>query len=99
VFYGSTEAMYVSLLRDEPLVPALELRLRDFHGYLRFIQDDLTSSRKLRGRRAKYAHAAIGHALSFPTWRSLFREQGLSMEDAVELMCRLVEDAASAGRV
>ena len=98
VFYGSTEAMYVSLLRDEPLVAALELRLRDFHGYLRFIQDDLTSSRKLRGRRAKYAHAAIGHALSFPTWRSLFREQGLSTEEAVELMCRLVEDAASPAR-
>ena len=52
VFYGSTEAMYVSLLRDEPLVAALELRLRDFHGYLRFIQDELTSSRRLRGRRA-----------------------------------------------
>jgi hypothetical protein len=52
----------------------------------------------LRGRRSTYAHAAIGHALSFPTWRSLTREQGLGTEDAVELMCRLVEDAASAAR-
>ena len=44
-FYGSTEAMYVSLLRDEPLVPAVERRLRDFYGYLRSIQDDLTAGR------------------------------------------------------
>ena len=34
-FYGRTEAMYTSLLRDEPLVPAVQRRLRDFHGYLR----------------------------------------------------------------
>ena len=97
-FYESTEAMYVSLLRDEPLVPAVQRRLRDFYGYLRFIQDDLTTARRLRGRRARYADAAIGHALAFPTWRSLAREQGLSNDDAVELMSRLVEDAASPAR-
>jgi AcrR family transcriptional regulator len=97
-FYETTEAMYVSLLRDEPLVPAVQLRLRDFYGYLRFIQDDLTAARRLRGRRARYAEAAIGHALAFPTWRSLAREQGLSNDDAVELMSRLVDDAASPAR-
>ena len=97
-FYDGTEAMYVSLLRDEPLVPAVQLRLRDFYGYLRFIQDDLTAARRLRGRRARYAEAAIGHALAFPTWRSLAREQGLGNDDAVELMSRLVEDAAGPAR-
>src|SRR6187549_2915816 len=65
-FYGSTEAMYVSLLRDEPLVPPVQLRLRDFHGYLGAIQDALTAGRGLRGRRALVARAAIGHALAFP---------------------------------
>src|SRR5580765_191086 len=40
-FYAGTEAMYVSLLRDEPLVPAVQRRLRDFYGYLVAIQDDL----------------------------------------------------------
>ena len=98
-FYGSTEAMYVSLLRDEPLVPAVQRRLRDFYGYLGSIQDDLAAGRRLRGRRAQYVRAAIGHALAFPTWHSLTREQGLTGDDAVELMCRLVEDAASPGRV
>ncbi len=97
-FYGSTEAMYVSLLRDEALVPPVQRRLRDFHGYLGSIQDDLAASRGLRGRRAQYVRAAIGHALAFSTWRSLTREQGLSDDAAAELMCRLVEDAASSGR-
>jgi AcrR family transcriptional regulator len=93
-FYASTEPMYVSLLRDEPLVPSVERRLRDFYGYLRSIQDDLAVGRGLRGRRARYVRAAIGHALAFQTWRSLTHEQGLGNDDAVELMCRLVEDAA-----
>jgi AcrR family transcriptional regulator len=97
-FYGRTEAMYVSLLRDEPLVPAVKRRLRDFHAYLRSIQDGLAAGRGLRGRRAQYARAAVGHALAFPTWRSLTHEQGLSNDDAVKLMCCLVEDAASSRR-
>jgi AcrR family transcriptional regulator len=97
-FYARTEAMYESLLRDEPLVPAVERRLRDFHGYLRSIQDDLAAGRRVRGRRAKYVRAAIGHAIAFPTWRSLTHEQGLGNDDAVELMCRLVDDAATPDR-
>jgi AcrR family transcriptional regulator len=95
-FYGRTEAMYVSLLRDEPLVPAVERRLRDFHGYLRSIRDDLAAGRGLRGRRTALVRAALGHALAFPTWRSLTREQGLGDDDAAELMCRLVDEAAAA---
>jgi AcrR family transcriptional regulator len=87
-FYEGTEAMYVSLLRDEPLVPAVERRLRDFHGFLRSIADDLAADR------GQPVRAAIGHALAFPTWRSLTSEQGLSCEGAVELMSRLVEAAA-----
>jgi AcrR family transcriptional regulator len=97
-FYAATEAMYVSLLRDEPLVPTIQRRLRDFYGYLGSIQDDLAAGRGLRGRRAQYVRAAIGHALAFPTWRSLAREQGLGNDEAVELMSRLVEDAAGSAR-
>jgi AcrR family transcriptional regulator len=92
-FYDRTEAMYTSLLRDEPLVPGIQRRLRDFHGYLDAIVDLLAAGRNLRGHRARVARAAIGHAIAFPTWRSLSREQGLGNEDAVELMCRLVEQA------
>lgn len=97
-FYAATEAMYVSLLRDEPLVPAVRRRLRDYHGYLGAIQDDLAAGRGLRGRRAQVVRAALGHALAFPTWRSLTREQGLGTDDAIELMSLLVEHAAGSAR-
>ena len=97
-FYDDTQEMYVSLLRDEPLVPAVQRRLRDFYGYLDSIRDGLAAGRGMRGRRAQYVRAAIGHALAFPTWRSLTHDQGLGSDDAVELMCRLVEDAASPRR-
>src|SRR5213080_2766737 len=40
-FYGRTHGMYRSLLRDEPVVPIVQRQLRDFHGYLRMIQDVL----------------------------------------------------------
>jgi AcrR family transcriptional regulator len=90
-FYAGTEAMYTSLLRDEPLVPSVAKRLRDFYGYLHWIQDDLAAGHGLRGKRARQRRAAIGHALAFPTWRSLARDEGLSNKEAAELMVRLVQ--------
>jgi AcrR family transcriptional regulator len=92
-FYGRTERMYTSLLRDEPLVPIVHRRLGDFYGYLRVIEDSLMAGRGLRGRAAKRARAALGHALAFPTWRSLTREQGLTDREAVALMRALVDAA------
>ncbi len=93
-FYGRTEGMYASLLRDEPLVPIVQRLLGHFYGYLRSIQDVLMAGRGLRGAAARRTRAAIGHALAFPTWRSLARDNRLSDGDAVELMCGLVEGAA-----
>jgi AcrR family transcriptional regulator len=94
-FYARTEDMFVSLLRDAPLVPAVG-RLMDvgYHGYLRTATDVLAAGRGLRGTPARRTRAAIGHALAFPTWRSLVREQGLADDEAVALMRALV-DAAS----
>ena len=94
-FYGRTREMYTSLLRDELLVPAVERRLRDFYGYLQTIEDTLVAGRGLRGRAARRTRAAIGHALAFATWRSLSQEQRLTDDDAVSLMCLLVEGAAA----
>jgi len=96
-FYGRTEAMYASLMRDELQVPIVHRKLGEFYGYLRAIQSALMAGRGLRGRRARRTRAAIGHALSFATWRSLTREHGLSDEDAVALMCALVEGDSRPG--
>jgi AcrR family transcriptional regulator len=95
-FYRQTEGMYTSLLRDEPLVPVVHRLLGDFYGYLRAIQDILMAGRGLRGNAARRTRAAIGHALAFPTWHSLTREQGLADGDAAALMCVLVEGSTAA---
>jgi AcrR family transcriptional regulator len=90
-FYRRTQEMYTSLLRDEPFVPIVQRLLSNFYGYLRTIQDILIAGRGLRGRAAGRTRAAIGHALAFQTWRSLTHEQGLADDEAVALMCLLVE--------
>jgi AcrR family transcriptional regulator len=93
-FYARTEGMYANLLRDEPISAAVRRELRAFHDYVRAIQSVLMAGRGLRGRPARRTRAAIGHALGFPTWRSLTREQGLSNADAVRMMTRLVQASA-----
>jgi AcrR family transcriptional regulator len=95
-FYGRTEGMYSSLLRDEPFVPTVQRRLKDFYRYLETIEGTLMAGRRLRGRAARRTRGAIAHALAFTTWRSLVHEQGLDDKDAVALMCSLVENAAQA---
>jgi AcrR family transcriptional regulator len=95
-FYSRTEGMYASLLRDAPLVPIVQRLLGDFYGYLQMIEDTLLAGRGLRGRAARRTRAGIGHALAFATWRSLTREQGLGEDEAVALMCVLVEGSAAA---
>jgi AcrR family transcriptional regulator len=93
-FYARTEAMYTSLLRDEPLLPVVQRLLSDFYGYLDAVQGILLANRGVRGRRARAVSAAIGHALAFPTWHSLTQEQGLADGEAAQLMCALVDAAA-----
>ena len=97
-FYGTTQDMYSSLLRDELLVPSVHRRLRDFYRYVDTIEDALMAGRGLRGRAARRTRAAIGHALAFSTWRSLTHEQGLADTDAVALMRLLVERSALYGK-
>jgi AcrR family transcriptional regulator len=93
-FYRSTEEMYVSLLRDEPVHTLVQRHLSLFHGYLRTIEDALMAGRSLRGRASRRTRAAIGHAVAFSTWRSFARGQGLDDDDVVALMSLLVEGAA-----
>ena len=95
-FYGRTHGMYSSLLRDEPFVPAVRRLLRDFYRYLNTIEGILMAGRGLRGHAVRRTRGAIAHALAFTTWRSLVDQQGLGDEDAVVLMCMLIENAAQA---
>jgi AcrR family transcriptional regulator len=93
-FYGRTDGMFTSLLRDEQLVVPVQRGMKQFRDYLSAVRDILMRGRGLRGAAARRTRAAIGHALAFPTWVSLAREQELSEADAVVLMSGLVEEAA-----
>jgi AcrR family transcriptional regulator len=89
--YRRTEAMRDNLVRDEALLPVVKKTFAAFRGYLDAAADVLAAGRRLRGRRALAVRAALGHAVSYSTWKSLAREQGLDDGQAAGLMCRLVE--------
>ena len=89
-YYRRTEPMMENLHRDEVTVPLVAERFAGYHGYIAAARDLLMDGRSLRGRQRDEARAAIGHALAFPTWQSLTRDQGLTDAHAVDMMCRLV---------
>jgi AcrR family transcriptional regulator len=93
-FYRRTELMMENLHRDEATMPTVKQTFSQFRGYISAARETLMGGWQARGRRRQHVRAAIGHALVFPTWRSLTREQGLDDPQAVELMCRLAAAAA-----
>lgn len=92
-FYGRTEHMLDNLFRDEEIMPLVKERFAAFRGYFDTARDTLEAGRKLRGAARRRTHAALGHAISFSTWKSLVREQGLSDAEAVTLIRALVAAA------
>ena len=90
-YYRATAPMMVNLHRDEAIMPIVEQLFASFRGYLVAARDALMLGRRLRGRRRQQVQAAIGHALSFPTWYSLTQEQGLNDREAADLMRRLAD--------
>ena len=89
-FYGRTEGMFASLLRDEPVVAVVRERLRDYRGYLEAARGVLLAGRDTPSERTR---AALGHALAFATWRSLAGEEGLPADEAAGMMAALVASA------
>lgn len=86
-YHRANQAMFSHALDDarEHAVMA------PYHRYWSDAADVLMAGRGARGRRRTVLRAAIGLALSFDTWRTLAREQGLSDGQAAELMLGLVE--------
>lgn len=87
-YHRRTEEMIRRALADVADSPIMA----PYHEHWRRAANVVASAWPLRGRRRKLLRAAIGHALVFPTWSSLTRDQGLTDEQAVELMSRLVCD-------
>ncbi len=88
-YHRSTERMISHVLadaRDHPVVAP-------YHELWRHATDVLLEPWRVRGRRRALLRAGIALALSFDTWRTLAREQGLADDQAVELMLRLTRPA------
>jgi hypothetical protein len=85
--------MMENLYRDEPLMPTVARSFSRFREYLTAAAETLVRGRPARGRARRRVRAAIGHALSFSTWRSLARDQELDDATAAGLMARFVQAA------
>jgi AcrR family transcriptional regulator len=93
-FYRDAEPMLANAGRDRAALPA-PVRESAAAGEARQI-DLLLRPFRVRGKRRRLVRAAIGHAVSFWTWRSLCGDHRLSHEEAVRMMVELVS-AARAG--
>ena len=87
-YHRSTEAMISHVLADAREHPAVE----PYHVHWQRAVDVLARPWRLRGRRRTLLRAGIAVALSFDTWRTLTREQGLGDDEAVEVMLRVTCD-------
>jgi len=87
-WYARTQRMLELLIRDLPLVPALQTQFR-LPGYLDAAADVLLAGRPERGAARRRARAALGHAVAFETWLSLVRQQGLTSAEAIRLVKRM----------
>ena len=89
-YFREGEPMLTSVLRDAAAVPArlTEARLAQEREWRQRL------TRRLPGRRRKTVQAAVAHATSFGTWRSLCVDLGLSNAAAVDLMVAMTATAA-----
>jgi AcrR family transcriptional regulator len=92
-WYGWAEPMMVNVIRDAPLVPAMERPVQAFRALLEGMQATLMGGRRERGRDRRRVAAAIALALEFTTWHSMTREAGLRNGEAITLMAATVAGA------
>ena len=90
-FYAGNEQMLANVFRDQSLVEHLRPAMGMFVEYM----EAAVRAVAARARPSQLLRAAIGHALSFSTWRSLTREQGLPASRSAALMATLIEQAMS----
>lgn len=84
-YHCRTEAMHSRALADAADSPIMT----PYHEHWRRAADIVAAAWPVRGRERALLRAAVGHALSFATWSSLVRDQGLDDARAVALMLRL----------
>jgi AcrR family transcriptional regulator len=95
-YYEDNEAMYVNILRDAALVPAVDEALDPFRAFLDEAAAALAAGWPARGQRRRMVTAAARHVVDFLTWRSLARDGAITRAQAVDLAAAMVQRPATA---
>lgn len=94
-YYAANEALLEKVLRDAALIPALQnVVWSGLREYLREAGRILATGWGVRGTTRRRLAAQIGMAVRFETWQALTRAEGLSTEEAADLMASLTLCAA-----
>ena len=89
-YHRRTEPMMTKVLRDAQIhAPTFEVTVPYLQHWDR-ARYALVTGWGAEDQQLKTLLAALGHALDFRTWRSLVHEQGLTDEEAIELMVGMV---------
>lgn len=84
-YHRATEPMMARVLDEARDLPVMA----PYHAHWRHAADVLAAAWPASARRGKLLKASLALALGFDTWRFLVRTQGLTDEQAIELMMRL----------
>jgi AcrR family transcriptional regulator len=96
-YYERTQPMLSNVLRDAALVEHARAATAPLQAYLDEAVEILAIGRQGGRAQSDLLFGALRHALAFSTWHSL-STNGIDREDAVKLVCALVESAVSLPR-
>ena len=89
-YHRRTEEMTSKAQRDLPQFPALAEVLAPYDEHWAQLGAVLAAGWQTPTDASKLVRAAIGHAMTFQTWRSLAREEELDDSEAVKLMAAMI---------
>ena len=96
-YFRDGAPMLERILQDESEMPEVAEVMTPWWGYMREVAAGLSAGWGVSGDAQRLVRSAVGHALGIYTWRSL-SDEGLSNQEAVELMVGLVADVAAEPR-
>jgi AcrR family transcriptional regulator len=96
-YYRRTEGMADRAARDVRELPLLRELLEPATAYWEAVRELLVGGWAVPAERRALVAAAVGHAITFATWQSLVREQGLDDAQAIEAMVAMVRCLAGCG--
>jgi AcrR family transcriptional regulator len=90
-YYAANESVLANGMDAYGVMPALRQALEPQFEGARRLQELLADGWRAEAQPGSVLHGAIGHAIAFPTWRALRRHQGLTNEQAIQLIVGMVQ--------